>query len=148
MAFVIDKQGEYLPVLGESSNGGGGSENPWVGLDSPESIASSVQYPFSEDKEYDLSTLLPNDGEVYEVLFTGYCLTDLTPSVAISLRISTSIIPRTFICFARNTSEGELAQDAGSVILPVGTDRKVKILLNTSYAGKVTLEVCGYKKVG
>ena len=148
MAFVIDKQGEYLPVFGENSNGGGGG-NAWVGLDSPASVASAVQYPFDDaDKEYDLSQILPNDGSIYEVLFTGYCTTSLTASAAICLRITTSLMPRAFMCFARNSSLAELAQGAGSVIMPVGTDRKVTLPLNASYDGKVTLEICGYRKVG
>ena len=149
MSFVLDKQGNYLQVFGETSGGGGGSSNPWVGFESPVSVASGVSYPFDDaDKEYDLSEILPDDESVYEVIFTGYCTTSLVASAAVCLRIATSIVPRTFMCFARNSSLAELAQGAGSVILPVGTDRKVILPLNASYAGKVTLEVCGYKKVG
>ena len=126
----------------------GGSKNPWVGLTTPSSIFSDVQYPFTGDKEYDLSSVLPNDNNVYEVLVSGYCTTTVDTVAAIGLRIATSIVPRVHICFGRNNSGSGLMQGSGNAIVPVGTDRKIILPDSATYSGNATLELCAYRKIG
>jgi hypothetical protein len=173
MGFVIDKEGNYLQVFGESASGGGSYVLPTASASTLGGVKiddntikinnngvisqASNQYVSSyslfinkviieeSTETIDLSNYLPNDSNTYEVMFRFYM--NATSDSFVSGRIYDG----TFITSTNKLYIGSVAAQVykySTVIMttPIGTGRELKI----DYTGalqKGQVEAFGYKKV-
>ena len=105
-------------------------------------IAQSTSISAGQTKNFSLSSYLPNDNNVYEVLLST------TLNVAGNyayIFLSSSYVSNAAMC--RADSAGMYA--ASSVTLPIGTNRTVSISSNSSQSGNATFELYAkaYRKV-
>lgn len=116
-------------------------------------LASSVTWnssSHSDAKDYSLSSYLPNDGRKYEVLIRANGTTTSTSGKFIRVGITSDIITtQTYACACR-TRTASTQNCAGSVILPVGTGRKISVAGTTdsSSDGTYGLRALGYRRIG
>lgn len=122
----------------------------WVNLSY--TIANSVPvtsvYPGAT---YDLSSVLPNDGNVYECIFSGIATTDKAAiNNYVNIHLVTDIIQSNCtIAEARTMVVNYQNWAGGCVILPVGSGRFVKVngLAGATSKGSYELYLRGYRKV-
>lgn len=119
-------------------------DGQWVA--SSTNIISGSVITWTSGHNYDLSSYLPNDGKIYEVIFQA-SWTGSTANTNHELRASTDIITSTWNWLGRVYGTGITA---GTCILPVGTGRYVKI--TTASSGKACnstyLAALGYRRLG
>ena len=105
-------------------------------------IAQATSITAGQTKNFSLSSYLPNDNNIYEVIFST------TLNVAGSyayIFLSSSYVSNAAMC--RADSAGMYA--ASSVTLPIGTNRQVSVFSNSSQSGNATFELYAkaYRKV-
>lgn len=109
-----------------------------------------ITYPKSEHIEYDLSEYLPNDEYNYEIMIAGVTKTT-TEALNKSARIElfTTIFPLSAI-FADNASVSTAISQcaSGTVILPIGTDRKLIVRALSFVDCTFSLWLRGYRRIG
>ena len=120
---------------------------------SSSSIASGVTWntsSHSDAKSYSLSSYLPNDGRKYEVILRANATTTATSGKMVTVGVTSDIITtQMFVCRCR-TRTASTQNCAGTVIIPVGTGRKVNVAGTTdsSSDGTYDLRVLGYRRIG
>jgi len=111
-----------------------------------QNIVSGSNITWTSGHNYDLSNYLPNDGHVYEVIFTASWIGS-TSGANHELRASTDIITSTWNWLGRISGQNAAC---GMCILPVGTKRYIK--LTTASNGKacnsVYFSALGYRRLG
>ena len=117
----------------------------WTSANYP--IFENVSFSAQEKKTYDLSTYLPNDGNIYEVIFEGKAITGSNVGDTAYLGISTSLI--NYCCvIGTQTTAARTVLAGSSVTLPVGADRIVKVKNgSTSDTATFRLHINAYRKV-
>lgn len=105
-------------------------------------IAQATSITAGQTKNFSLSSYLPNDNNIYEVIFST------TLNVAGSyayIFLTSSYVSNAAMC--RADSAGMYA--ASSVTLPIGTNRQVSVFSNSSQSGNATFELYAkaYRKV-
>lgn len=137
MAFIIDKDGNYIPVLGETSGGGGGTVNLWTAsfeeFFSNATLESDTDNNTYKDYVSDLSTLLPNDGAQYEVLFLLACSGG-------NIVVFSDVVGG-LGGYVGNTDQRD------QLIIPVGAERKVTLRVYSASTG-VYFNSSAYRKIG
>ena len=95
-----------------------------------------------------MSEYLPNDGNIYEVLFRGKVTTGAAAGDTARLNLTTSVVPASYPFVAAQTPVAKTIYVIGSVLMPVGVDRNIKVT-NTSAGDTATFElaVTAYRKV-
>ena len=118
----------------------------WAGFHSV--IFTGVSFTAGQSRTYSLSEYLPNDGNIYEVLFRGKVTTGAAAGDTARLNLTTSVIPASYPFVAAQTPAARTMYVIGSVLMPVGLDRNIKVT-NTSAADTATFEltVSAYRKV-
>ena len=118
------------------------------------SIASGVTWnssSHSDAKSYSLSSYLPNDSYKYEVIVRANGTTTATSGKMITVGVTSDIITtQMFVCRCR-TRTASTQNCAGTVIIPVGTGRKVNVAgagTEASADGTYDLRVLGYRRIG
>ena len=110
-------------------------------------IFKNVSFSAQENKTYDLSTYLPNDGNIYEVIFDGLVTTGANSGDTAYLILSTSLIINCTV-ISTQTTAARTVLAASSLTLPVGADRRV-VVKNGSANDTATfrLDINAYRKV-
>lgn len=111
-------------------------------------IFTGVSFTAGQSRTYSLSEYLPNDGNIYEVLFIGRVTTGAAAGDTARLNLTTSVIPTSYPFVAAQTPAARAMYVIGSVLMPVGVDRNIKVT-NTSAGDTATFElaVTAYRKV-
>ena len=111
-------------------------------------IFTGVSFTAGQSRTYSLSEYLPNNGNIYEVLFIGRVTTGATAGDTARLHLTTSVIPTSYPFVAAQTPAARAMYVIGSVLMPVGVDRNIKVT-NTSAGDTATFElaVSAYRKV-
>ncbi len=119
----------------------------WV--DSDLTIANNVNLPSSGTSlEYDLSSYLPIDSNNYEVILTGDVITGTTSGNIASLRVSSKILNTYQIITTVQTRSSSSTRGGGTLILPIGADRKLYVTPYDGQVGTFRLNARGYKRLG
>lgn len=111
-------------------------------------IFTGVSFTAGQSRTYSLSEYLPNDGNIYEVLFRGKVTTGAAAGDTARLNLTTSVVPASYPFVAAQTPAARTMYVIGSVLMPVGVDRNIKVT-NTSAGDTATFEltVSAYRKV-
>lgn len=113
-------------------------------------IFSSKTFTVNQSITYDLSSYLPNDGNVYEVLFQSYQRTGNVAGNSTSSVLTSDIFTSYGIRLGRCTTRTASSQSSsGSGILPVGAGRTVTYqnIDANGTSGDCGLVAVGYRKV-
>ena len=121
-------------------------DGQWV-FPSSVNIAQTVTYPTTDDISYSLSTYLPNDNHIYEVIFVGSVTTGSSNGDQSYLSIYTDISGYVNVCGIRTRTSAS-GQTGGTVILAVGTGRKINVRAVSNYTGTFNLNARGYRRIG
>jgi TolA-binding protein len=117
----------------------------WIGKEYI--FASLATYPTSSNINYNLSSILPDDDNIYELLLEGDATTGTTSGNYINLIIKTSTVDAGLSIISCRTRTGSTMQSNSSVMIPIGTDRILTVVAVSSYVGKFTLYLKAYRKV-
>jgi len=138
MGFVLDKQGNYLPVFGESAGGSGGTVNLWTAAMheyySNATLENDIDNNTYKDYTTDLSSLLPNDGAQYEVLFLLACTDG-------------NIIVNSDIADALGGYTGHNIVQRDQLLVPVGAGRSITLRVHRTATG-LYMNSSMYRKIG
>jgi len=118
-------------------------DGQWVNLNSG-NIISGSNITWTSGHNYDLSSYLPNDGHIYEVIFQA-SWTGSTTGFNHTLRASTDIITSAWNWLGRAFGTDVAA---GTCILPVGTGRYVKLTTEAKGCNAVYFSALGYRRLG
>lgn len=104
-------------------------------------ITSDTAMSAGQVRTYDLSSYLPNDGNIYEILGST---TGKTSSSIIDIGIGSAFTLNIYRVCSYTTSS-----NSSSFIVPIGTDRKIRLAnLNTDKTGTcVYFRLFAYRKV-
>lgn len=100
-------------------------------------------------RTYSLSSYLPNDGKIYEVLFNGKMSTAAQASKYVNVYLRSSIITSDVsVCGAR-AAASVIAENTSSTIIPIAADRVVQLGDNAgaNANGTVTITAVAYKRI-
>lgn len=124
-------------------------DGSWVFPDKYE-IFYDLSVPPSSTGTYDLSSYLPSDDFVYDVIFDSVVDVTATANKFYGVYISTDITPTVHLCRSRTLSTSAIGISCGCAILPVGPGRTVTYSTSTSsnWSGKMQLFAVGYRRVG
>lgn len=116
-------------------------------------IATTVTWDatsHSSTKNYSLSSYLPNDDYDYEVIIRANGTTASTSGKWISVGITSDIITtQAFVCRCR-TRTASTQNCAGTIILPVGSGRRISVAGTTDASSDGTYDIrcLGYRRIG
>ena len=96
---------------------------------------------------YSLENYLPNDDNIYEVRFEGYCIPSSTTVSSINLSVGSQIVSATSVCRTRSMSGGVVFDAASTIMLPVGRNRQFIVNRSSNYVGTATVTLLGYRKI-
>lgn len=123
-------------------------------INSTVTLASDVTWntsSHSDAKSYSVSSYLPNDGQNYEIMIRSSATTTSTSGKMILVGVYSDIITtQTYICRCKTRSSSTV-NCAGTVILPVGTGRKIYVNGCGSDAnadGTYSIVCVGYRRIG
>lgn len=108
-------------------------------------VFSEITTPVT-DQTFSLSSILPNDSNIYEVLLYGYAVAPA--DTYFNFMIGSSITSTAM--FANNNNTGSAQTLTGNMTLPVGTDRNIVIGGSQWYSNTITLTLIleAYRRVG
>ncbi len=110
-------------------------------------IADNVSLSGTTDLSYSLTSYLPNDSNLYEIIIEGLTDTKTTSGDYAPLYLSTDFLPNTIsICKARTRTASTMNSSGSSTII-VGKDRKLIISRNSNWHGVFSIYLHGYRKV-
>lgn len=102
-------------------------------------LISNVSFNGTSALSYSLSNYLPKDNNVYEVLINANISESGWKRLYISSDLEKSYVP---ICASNKFAA------SGSMLMPIGTGRKINISRSTSYGGVIDqLYISAYRKV-
>lgn len=117
----------------------------WTGAYSV--IFSEVLFTAGETKTYDLSSVLPNDGNVYEVLFMATVLTAGTAGDSAYLRLSNSLITNAVAVCGGATPANRGLRLQSSLNFPISSNRILNVTNSSANdTGTFWLALYGYRK--
>lgn len=117
-------------------------------------LVSSVTWnstSHSGTKDYSLSSYLPNDSRNYEVIIRVTGTTTATSGKWIRVGIVSDIITTQAYACACRTRTASSVSCAGTIILPVGTGRKISVAgagTEASADGVYAIKALGYRRIG
>ena len=123
-------------------------DGQWV--DVAYNIASSFTLNSNDTKTYSLASCLPNDGYNYEVMITVGGLTGSKSGDRADVALYSSVLTYQAIRMARATAiTNNSIIWGGTIIMPIGLDRNISILQQTTYSCTVDyFRAVGYRRIG
>jgi len=114
------------------------------------SIASGVSAPTSTALSYSLANYLPNDGYIYEVMFSMVGSTSTSASSYNRGYLYSDIITSAVVVFYHRNPQGNSISttDGGNAIIPIGLERKIYISPYANNTGTLSLYATGYRRIG
>lgn len=114
------------------------------------SLLNGVTLKKGYTQTFSLSTLLKDSG-VYEVIVNARVRTLGSSNTAYELKASTALCSPTYLCFALTRVNGNDAAE-GSCVVPVGTDKKITLaidtdMVNDSWQNGCFASITAYRKV-
>lgn len=101
----------------------------------------------TEGREYDISEALPDDNYNYEVMVRAWANTGTTSGNQHQVALKSDILQnQAYACGA--TSCGGLATATSTVIIPVGTQRKLIMQPYPSNTGRYGMAIIAYRRIG
>ncbi len=145
--YTIDEENQNvtLPMGDLSGNLAKKTDGDWI--NSGTLIASGVTTPTTTDLTYSLSSYLPNDNYIYEVLFNADITTGTTSGDRTKLSLSSALFDIAQLCAARTRSSSAVSA-SGCCILPVGKDRTITVKADSSNTGAFALYTGAYRRIG
>lgn len=134
----INVKGDTIPVGGDTFDSG------WVRKSY--SLCSALSLGANGSKSYDISSYIPNDGNTYELMVTGWGSTGATSGNSARFKITTNT--DYYIAGARATSDASVAYGAGCIVIIDGTTRTVTLNNTGSGTTSCTCHLRGYRKLG
>jgi TolA-binding protein len=116
----------------------------WVGKELI--LASQTTYPTSSNINFSLSSYLPNDDNIYEVLMEGDAITGSSSGDYVNCLVYSSLVGSHVSITSIRTRNSSTVQSNGAAIIPFGTDRILRIE-SGSYKGTYSLYLKAYRKV-
>ncbi len=110
-------------------------------------IANDVSLNGSTVISLDISSYLPNDTNIYEVLISGVGTSAATSGQVCICFIQSDLVNLNVCIFRDVPRTNSLIYTGGNAIIPVGTGRRILIIRNSTYHGTVTLTAVAYRKV-
>ena len=114
------------------------------------SVASNVSLNNSSGTsiDYSLSSYLPNDGNIYEVMLRAIVTTGTTSGHIVSVQLSSTVMDDYIIIGRARTRASSSVDSGGTGILLVGPDRKITLSRSSSWNGTLnSLHTLAYRKV-
>lgn len=111
-------------------------------------FAAYIDCPTSTADEYDLSSYLPDDNYNYEVMVSGVTRSSTTVGQSLRIELASDIFPAILFSDCACVASGQTNQGSGSIIIPVGTGRKVKVMPLSWAQGTYKLWIIGYRRIG
>lgn len=143
-------EGEYLKSINLGNTdipfGGNNFNGAWTYQN--KSLFSGKTFTTSNNT-YDLSSYLPNDNYIYEVLLQGYTRTGTTSGNSIQFTIwdVTTNIGRVLTRIVSRASSSVI--DSFNCILPISVGRQIRLDVTTSgTSGSCGMSLSGYRRVG
>lgn len=125
-------------------------DGQWVNM-TGSSVASEVSANGSTDLEFNVSSILPNDGYDYEVILSCIATTGSTSGDYVPVYVYSDYFSGVgrYICACRPRTRSSLSVfGGGSIIIPVGAQRKIYLIRSTNYNGKVSIDIRGRRRIG
>ncbi len=108
-------------------------------------LVNNANYPTANNTVINLSSQLPKDNNVYEIILEADVVTGAASGNYCNCVVSTSLTKVSVIsCRTRTNST---TQSNSSVIIPLGANKILTVIASASYVGKYTLYFKGYRKV-
>lgn len=115
-------------------------------------LASDFTMSKTYDKTFDLSTILPDDENVYEVIVSAIIRTGTAINNCLGLYVGSTICTSIYMCRAvsRVANTNQIA--SGNCIIPIAKDRKIRFYTGdetnaASYSNSCSLRISAYRKV-
>lgn len=143
-----DTKSNYISNIGIGNKnipiGGNNFDGGWV--KKAQTICSGTAIGASGNLSYDISSYIPNDGNTYELMVTGWGSTGATSGNSARFKITTNT--DYYIAGAKATNGASMAYGASCIALIDGTTRAVKIENTGSASTSCTCHLRGYRKLG
>lgn len=143
----LDEQGqEILDAKAEKTELDGNWTNKG------EFIIREVTLSKSYDKSFDLSSMLPDDENVYEVIVSAIIRTASQINSCFSLNLSSTLCGSIYICRAVTRVSNVNVVASGNCIIPIAKDRNIRIFVgdetnSSSYTNSCSVRISAYRKV-
>jgi hypothetical protein len=98
--------------------------------------------------DYDLSNYLPDDNYSYEILLYGQININVGSGNYRNLCVTSSILTSDYSICAIRQASSTIATTAGTVIMAIGTNRKLTVKERTGDKGNYNLWLRGYRRIG
>ena len=110
-------------------------------------LAEDVSVNGSTGVNYSLANYLPNDSYNYYVWVSAYGLGDAISGHTNNVTLASSIFGGRPVCRSINRTNASTLS-AGTIIIPIGTDRILNLNRSTNWYGTVALYLGGYQRIG
>ena len=111
-------------------------------------IANNVSINGSTKLSYDLSSYIPNDNYLYEIILQGVLDPTTTQNTYGAILIDSSFTPGNSFYLARARGLNNVQNSScGLANFIIGYDRKLEVVRNTSYQGTMSMTLVAYRKV-
>ena len=106
----------------------------------------------SYDKSFDLSSMLPKDENVYEIIVSAIIRTGTHINNCLSLSLSSALCGSLYMCRAVTRVSGVNNIASGNCVVPISKDRKIRLFVGdetnaASYANSCSVRISAYRKV-
>lgn len=118
-------------------------DGQWVAASN--TIASSAS---TTGVDYDLSNYLPDDNYSYEILLYGQININVSNGSYRNLCVKSSILTGDYSICATRQASSTIATTTGTVIMAIGTNRKLTVTERTNDKGTYSLWLRGYRRIG
>lgn len=115
-------------------------------------IADDVTMSATYNKIFDMSSLLPDDDNIYEVIVNAIIRTGTGINNTLGLYVSSSLCGSTYLCrvVTRTANANHIA--SGNCTIPIAADRKIKFFAGNesnaaSYSKSCAFKISAYRKV-
>lgn len=115
-------------------------------------LAKDLTMTKTYNKTFDLSSILPDDENVYEVIVSAIIRTGSVNNNCLGLYVESPICSSLYLCRAvtRVANTNQIA--SGNCIIPIAKDRKITFYAGdetnaSSYANGCTFKISAYRKV-
>lgn len=113
-------------------------------------IAQFITIPAGYNQTFDLSGILPNDGNVYEIILSAIIRTGSNAGNALELVVSTDLCAGMLMCRAVTRVQGVNQIAANSNIVPVPPNRQIRFSVSeassASFPNSCSFKISGYRK--
>lgn len=141
--MTLDFQDVY--DLKEGYNSDMAKQKDWVGFLSDIELAS-VSYPLAQATDIDLSSYLPDDNNQYEVMLYVLVNSSKTADAYVNALAKTDVVTQyTSLGATRSESSSYNSSHGSTVIIPVGTARKITLIARTNDSGAATIRLRAYR---